>query len=162
MQVNTINPISSFGKKEKTAQTKQPSPDYTNISFKNLYDDFKISSYPYIPGKQIVECLGPVYGNALWSRNIGKDIGATVKSFIGGKINAYSELAKMTQRDAISDMIKNAKEMGANGIIGYMNIERGWESDSFMRAQGIAVKIKDGSEQKDIDQMKNHGVKISA
>ena len=161
MQVNTINAISSFGKKEKTTQEKQPAPDYTNISFKNLYDDFKISSYPYIPGKQIVECLGPVYGNALWSRNIGKDIGATIKSIVGGKINAYSELAKMTQRDAISDMIKNAKEIGANGIIGYMNIERGWESDSFMRAQGIAVKIKDGSEQKDIDQMKKHGVKIS-
>ena len=161
MKLSPICLSANFGKKNIDKTKTCNSPDYKNISFKNLYDDFKISSYPYIPGKEIVECLGPVYGNAIWSRNIGKDIGAMFKSIAGGKINAYSELAKMTQHDAIKDMINNAKEMGANGIIGYMNLERGWESDSFMRAQGIAVKIKDGDPQKDIDQMKKNGVKIA-
>ena len=161
MKINSIILSQNFCKKTSHEKEKHYN-DYTNINFKNLYDDFKISSYPYIHGKEIVECLGPVYGNALWSRSIAKDIGAAFKTLKGGKINAYTELAKMTQRDALADMIKNAKEMGANGVIGYTNTERGWASDSFMRAQGIAVKIKDGNCQKDIDEMKKNGVNIAS
>ncbi len=162
MRINTINLSCNFEKrKTKNKPKPQVQDNFKNISFQDMYKDVKISSLPYIPGKEIIECLGPVYGNALWSRSIGKDIASQWRSIKGGKISAYSELAKMTQHDAIEDMIKTAKELGANGIINYTNRERGMASDSFMRVQGIAVRIKDGNHQKDIKQMEENGVKIS-
>ncbi len=169
MLVTPINSNISMKSNLPTVQTAeniklQKEANEATISSPDMYDGISISPYPYLVGdnQQIDKCLGPVYGNALWSRSIAKDIGAAFKSIKGGKINAYTELAKMTQRDALADMIKNAKEMGANGVIGYTNTERGWASDSFMRAQGIAVKIKDGNCQKDIDEMKKNGVNIAS
>lgn len=165
MYITAVSSFSGFGKKSKNnKKAEKPAEEkdiFKNISYKDMYKDVKVSSLPYIPGKEIVECLGPVYGNALWSRSLGKDLAQSWRSIKGGKLTAYSELAKMTQCDAIKDMINNAKELGADGIINYVNKERGMASDSFMRVQGIAVKIKDGNHQKDIAQMKKNGVKIS-
>ena len=57
-------------------------------------------------------------------------------------------------------MISNAKELGADGIIGFNTTERGNQLHNFFCAQGIAVKTNEGSNKADIDKMKDHGTVI--
>ena len=45
-----------------------------------------------IPGKKIVKVLGVVKGNTVRARNIGRDIGASIKSMIGGEVKTYTDM----------------------------------------------------------------------
>ena len=45
-----------------------------------------------IAGKKIVESLGMVRGSTVRSRNIGRDIFASIKNIVGGEIEEYTKL----------------------------------------------------------------------
>ena len=51
-----------------------------------------------IPGNEIVEILGLSRGSTVRARNVGRDIFAALKNLIGGEINEYTKLYKMTYR----------------------------------------------------------------
>lgn len=45
-----------------------------------------------IVGKEIVEVKGLVKGSTVRSKHIGKDIGASLKTIVGGELNGYNEM----------------------------------------------------------------------
>ena len=45
-----------------------------------------------IPGKNIIEVLGYVAQGTVRSKNVGKDIGAGLKSLAGGELHSYTEM----------------------------------------------------------------------
>ena len=53
-----------------------------------------ITSTDNIPNKQITDILGIARGSTVRSRNVGRDIFATFKNFIGGEIEEYTKLQK--------------------------------------------------------------------
>ena len=71
-----------------------------------------------VPGKEIKEVYGLVTASTVRSKNIGKDIGAGLKSLAGGEIKAYNEMMEEARNIAIERMIEKAKSMGANAVIG--------------------------------------------
>ena len=96
----------------------------------------------YIPGKEI-EALGIVKGTVVYSRNLGKDFMAGMKTLVGGEIEGYTEMINTARQIATKRMVDEAEGLGADAIV---NIRYG--SSSVMQgaaevvAYGTAVKFK--------------------
>ena len=71
-----------------------------------------------IPGREIKEVLGVVFGSCVQTKHVGKDIRAGLRSVIGGESKAYTELMEESRRIAMQRMIDDAKKLGADAIIG--------------------------------------------
>lgn len=71
----------------------------------------------FISGKNI-ETLGYVRGATVRSKNIGKDIGAGLKTLVGGELKGYTEMLDEARKEAIGRMVEEAESIGADGIIG--------------------------------------------
>ncbi len=64
------------------------------------------------------EVLGIVRGNRVKAAHVGRDIMAVFKNLFGGEVKEYADLLTSVRDAAEEDMIKQAKDMGANAIIG--------------------------------------------
>ena len=71
-----------------------------------------------LPGREVKEVLGVVFGSCVQTKHVGKDIRAGLRSFVGGEAKSYTELMEEARRTAMQRMIKDAKKLGANAIIG--------------------------------------------
>lgn len=102
-----------------------------------------ISTTNKIPGKQVKEILGIVRGNTVRARNIGRDIGASLKNIIGGEVKSYSQMTSQARDESFNRMINEAKEKGADAIIGMRFMtSMVMQGASEMLAFGTAVKLK--------------------
>ena len=77
-----------------------------------------ITTINNVPGKEIKEVYGFVSASTVRTKNIGKDIGASFKTLVGGEIKAYQEMMEEARKIAIGRMVEKAESMGANAIIG--------------------------------------------
>ena len=95
-----------------------------------------------IPGKKIKEVLGIVRGNTVRSKHIGRDIGASLKTIIGGEIKGYTDMMTDARDEATNRMINEAQELKADAIV---NVR--YTTSQTMRAAaeilvyGTAVKL---------------------
>ena len=71
-----------------------------------------------IPHKKVVKLLGLVEGNTIRARNIGRDIVAIFKNFVGGEIEEYTKLLAQAREQALDRMTDAAEKLGANAVIG--------------------------------------------
>tara|TARA_Y100000310_G_scaffold335595_1_gene418016 strand:- start:1007 stop:1330 length:324 start_codon:yes stop_codon:yes gene_type:complete len=95
-----------------------------------------------IPGKKIVEVLGVVKGSTVRARNIGRDIGAGLKSVVGGEVKTYTNMTVSAREEAYNRMVNEAIEMKADAIIGVrFTTSMIMQGASEMLAYGTAVKI---------------------
>jgi uncharacterized protein YbjQ (UPF0145 family) len=77
-----------------------------------------LSTTHTIEGKRIVKHLGLVRGNTIRARHIGRDIMAGLRNIVGGEITDYTKMMAESREQAIDRMVENAREMGANAIVG--------------------------------------------
>lgn len=93
--------------------------------------------------KEEYEILGLVFGNVVSSKNVFKDMGAQLKSIVGGKIGSYQKLLTESRNTAKNKMIESAIELDADGIIfikqSTSSIMQQASEVSFM---GTAIKFK--------------------
>jgi len=71
-----------------------------------------------ICGKTIVKHLGMVRGNTIRARHLGRDIMAKLRNVVGGEISDYTKLMGESREQAIDRMVEEAKDLGANAIVG--------------------------------------------
>ncbi len=71
-----------------------------------------------IEGFKIREYKGLVRGIVVRSPTIPQGILGGLKNMIGGRIGAYTEMCEQTRDQAYQEMIKHAKDLGANAIVG--------------------------------------------
>lgn len=71
-----------------------------------------------IAGQKIVSVKGLVQGSTVKAKHVGRDIGASLKTLVGGEIRGYSDLMKEARNEALERMVKEADNLGANAIIG--------------------------------------------
>ena len=69
-------------------------------------------------GYRIKEYKGVVRGIIVRAPTISQGILGGLKSFIGGKIGAYTNMCEDTREQAYQLMLKHAKEVGANAVVG--------------------------------------------
>lgn len=96
-----------------------------------------------IPGKKVTHILGVVRGSTVRSRNLGRDIGAGLKTLVGGEIKTYTEMTQHARDEAYNRMVNEAIDLGADAIIGMrFSTSMVMAGASEMLAYGTAVKLK--------------------
>jgi uncharacterized protein YbjQ (UPF0145 family) len=69
-----------------------------------------------IPGYEIDEVYGEVMGLTVRSRNIGSQIGAGLKSIVGGELKGMTTALIDSRRQVMERMVEEAEAKGANAI----------------------------------------------
>jgi uncharacterized protein YbjQ (UPF0145 family) len=70
-----------------------------------------------IPGYEIDEVFGEVMGLTVRSRNIGSQLGAQLKSIIGGELKGMTKALLDSREDVMQRMVEEAEAKGANAIV---------------------------------------------
>jgi len=77
-----------------------------------------VSTTEKLPGREIKEVLGIVFGSCVQTKHIGKDLRAAGRTIIGGESRPYTELVEEARRTAMQRMINDAKKLKADAIVG--------------------------------------------
>ncbi len=56
-------------------------------------------------------------GSTVRAKNIGKDLGAGLKSLVGGELKSYSDMLVEARNEALSRMEAHAGELGADSVV---------------------------------------------
>ena len=78
-----------------------------------------ISTMNDLPGYEIEEVMGEVFGLTVRSRNVGSQIGASFKSLVGGELKGMTKMLAEGRDHATSRLVENAEAKGANAIIAF-------------------------------------------
>jgi uncharacterized protein YbjQ (UPF0145 family) len=70
-----------------------------------------------VPGHQVVQVKGQVFGVVVRSRGIGGNMVAGLRSLVGGEIHEYTQMLEEARRHALDRLVSNAKLMGANAVV---------------------------------------------
>ena len=70
-----------------------------------------------VAGYEVVETLGEVFGITVRSRGLFGNIGASLKSIVGGEIKQYTALLEQAREHAVQRLIERATERGADAVI---------------------------------------------
>src|SRR5664280_2717708 len=73
-------------------------------------DEFIIVSSNYVPGYEILETKGFVYGLTVRSRGVGGQIGAGLRSVFGGEIKEYVQMMQESRNEALERCIEHARD----------------------------------------------------
>ena len=76
-----------------------------------------ISNTETIPGYTIRELKGLVQGNTVRAKHAGRDIAASFKNLVGGEIKGYTELLTESRQEALTRMLAQAEQLGANAVV---------------------------------------------
>jgi uncharacterized protein YbjQ (UPF0145 family) len=76
-----------------------------------------ISTMNDIPGRQVVEVYGEVMGLTVRSRNLGSQIGAGLKSLMGGELKGMTKALQDSRNEVIERMVAEAEAKGADAIL---------------------------------------------
>ena len=76
-----------------------------------------ISTMNDLPGYEIDEVFGEVFGLTVRSRNLGSQIGAGLKSIIGGELGGMTKMLAQGRQEAIERLVAEAEAKGANAIL---------------------------------------------
>jgi uncharacterized protein YbjQ (UPF0145 family) len=78
-----------------------------------------ISTMNDLPGYEIEEVLGEVFGLTVRSRNVGSQIGASLKSLVGGELKGMTKMLAEGRQHATDRLIEEAESKGANAILAF-------------------------------------------
>ncbi len=69
-----------------------------------------------IPGQKY-ELIGLVKGSMIQSKHLGRDIGNTLKSIVGGELRGYSEMLNEARAIATKRLIQEAAGLNADAVV---------------------------------------------
>jgi uncharacterized protein YbjQ (UPF0145 family) len=72
-----------------------------------------------VPGHEIQEVLGEVFGLTVRSRNVGSQLGAGLKSLVGGELKGMTKMLAEGREHATERLVAEAEAKGANAIIAF-------------------------------------------
>jgi uncharacterized protein YbjQ (UPF0145 family) len=102
-----------------------------------------LSTTNTIPTKDIETYLGLVKGSTVQTKNFARDIGAGLKTLVGGEIKAYTQMMSEARQIAIGRMVDEAKALGANAVVGFrLESSTVMAGASELIAYGTAVIVK--------------------
>ena len=96
-----------------------------------------------IPGYEVDEVFGEVMGLTVRSRNVGSQIGAGLKSLLGGELKGMTKALIDSREQVRQRMVEEAEAHGANAIIAmrFDTSEMGGNWTEIC-AYGTAVKVR--------------------
>jgi uncharacterized protein YbjQ (UPF0145 family) len=77
-----------------------------------------LSTTNSIEGKKVTKYLGLVSGDAILGANIFRDFFASIRDIVGGRSASYEKELRKAKDIALGEMREQAKNLGANAIVG--------------------------------------------
>lgn len=78
-----------------------------------------ISTMNDLPGYEVEEVLGEVFGLTVRARNVGSQIGASLKSLIGGELRGMTKMLAEGREHAQQRLVEEAEGRGANAVLAF-------------------------------------------
>jgi uncharacterized protein YbjQ (UPF0145 family) len=102
-----------------------------------------ISTMNDIPGYEVTEVLGEVFGLTVRSRNVGSQFGAAFKSLAGGELRGMTKNLANSREEVMQRMVQEAEAKGGNAVLAmrFDTSEMGGNWTEIC-AYGTAVKIR--------------------
>ena len=102
-----------------------------------------ISTMNDLPGYEIEEVFGEVFGLTVRSRNVGSQLGAGLKSILGGELKGMTKALHDSREQVIERMTDEAEAKGANAIVA-MRFDTSEVGDMWTEicAYGTAVRAR--------------------
>lgn len=101
-----------------------------------------ISTMNDLPGYDVTEVLGEVFGLTVRSRNLGSQIGSGFKSLGGGELKGMTKNLTTSRTEVVERMVAEAQAKGADAVLAmrFDTSEMGgtWTE---LCAYGTAVKV---------------------
>ena len=72
-----------------------------------------------LPGYEVQEVFGEVFGLTVRSRNLGSQIGASLKSLAGGELKGMTKMLAEGRLHATERLVEEAESKGANAILAF-------------------------------------------
>jgi uncharacterized protein YbjQ (UPF0145 family) len=72
-----------------------------------------------LPGYDIEEVFGEVFGLTVRSRNLGSQIGAGLKSLVGGELKGMTKMLADGRQHATDRLVAEAETRGANAVLAF-------------------------------------------
>lgn len=98
-----------------------------------------------VEGRQVIEYHGLVTGQAIYGANVFRDLFAGIRDFVGGRAGSYEKVLRDGRDNAVADMVEEARQLGANAVIGVdLDYETVGKDGSMLMvsASGTAVRIE--------------------
>ncbi|MBV2156313.1 YbjQ family protein [Kitasatospora sp. SUK 42] len=70
-----------------------------------------------IPGYRVDHVIGEVFGLTVRSRHIGSQIGAGLKSLIGGELRGLTKTLVESRNEAMARLVEQTKARGGNAVL---------------------------------------------
>ncbi|HEX5249170.1 MAG TPA: YbjQ family protein [Gaiellales bacterium] len=70
-----------------------------------------------LPGYEVEEVLGEVFGLTVRSRNVGSQIGAGLKSLVGGELKGMTKALADSREQVIERLTEEAQKRGGNAVL---------------------------------------------
>ena len=92
---------------------------------------------------QEYEVLGMVRGTVVYSKHLGRDFMAGMKTLVGGEIVGYTEMLNEARQIATKRMVEDAEKLGADAVVGVRYGSAAvMQGAAEVLAYGTAVKLK--------------------
>jgi uncharacterized protein YbjQ (UPF0145 family) len=102
-----------------------------------------ISTMNDLPGSEVTEVLGEVFGLTVRSRHVGSQVGAGLKSLVGGELRGQTKMLVESRLQAQQRLEEEATARGADAVLAMRfdatEIGGGWQE---ICAYGTAVKTR--------------------
>jgi uncharacterized protein YbjQ (UPF0145 family) len=96
-----------------------------------------------LPGHRVTEVFGEVFGLTVRSRNIGSDIGASLRGLVGGEVKGYTKMLADSRLQAIERLRDAAREAGGNAVLAMrFDCNELGSNMTEVAAYGTAVTVK--------------------
>ncbi|MFC7807756.1 YbjQ family protein [Streptomyces olivaceus] len=95
-----------------------------------------------LPGYRVQEVLGEVFGLTVRSRHLGSQIGAGLKSMIGGELRGLTKTLVETRNEAMERLVEQARTRGANAVLAFrFDVTEAADVGTEVCAYGTAVVV---------------------
>jgi uncharacterized protein YbjQ (UPF0145 family) len=95
-----------------------------------------------LPGYEITETLGEVFGLTVRSRNVGSQIGAGFKSLVGGELKGMTKMLSESRLHAQDRLVEAAQAKGADAVLAMRFDASEFQAGQEICAYGTAVKTR--------------------
>jgi uncharacterized protein YbjQ (UPF0145 family) len=101
-----------------------------------------ISTMNDIPAHEITEVLGEVFGLTVRARHVGSQLGAGLKSLVGGELKGMTKNLADSRQEVIQRMVEEAEAKGADAVLAFrFDTSEMGGSWTEICAYGTAVKM---------------------